>query len=352
MTALMLAPAAAILAADPAEFTIERAAWDPQGRAVQVFHNGAADQVRDLLFVDAPSFSDALSSQWELAERRAGSPIVDAGTKTRTPPGDLAERTLRFYRISADDRWKPDAQPRAASEQVYACGVVFLRPGRNWVGLWGQPDVNTLDAVLGKGLPAGVTAEDSTRLIWHARDQELSPAKEIRLQARDGSAEWVWVTGGEGPAGSTAISPSEGFSIYLPAGAQPQRLPLVLRVPTREAVQTIPGNMTWSMVAMGFPETRGPGEMGLLESGFTGGARPTDSDWLWKYDRDRQLVPDVIWYRTNDASWRLTSRRFPPVPDGYFRFDDGIVVHTRVSTHDLRWTSRPGYSAPTADMTP
>jgi len=62
-------------------------------------------------------------------------------------------------------------------------------------------------------------------------------------------------------------------------------------------------------------------------------------------------VPGVIFYRTNDSTWRFT-HDISLVPTNYFLFGDAIAIQTRKSTNNIAWTNVFHYTPPTLNMSP
>ena len=115
---------------------------------------GRVTKEYDLIYRDAPSFSEDGTEQW----------TAEGTTKTNWnyQAGDfgvLGRGNLRFFRSSYKGRWNPSGGGRPlASEDVYSQGRVPLVEGRNLVALQGVPYTNTFAAVFGTDtsiLPAG-----------------------------------------------------------------------------------------------------------------------------------------------------------------------------------------------------
>jgi len=229
-------------------------------------------------YADALSITDIREDQWQ--------PAGDENAVAAISGTDL----LRFYRIVGEGESSPPQ---------YALGTVKLYPGKNWVGLWGDPEEKTVNSHFEGRLPEGVV---------------------IRTEQSE--------------TGASAVE------IELPAGSGPIELPVILKVPT-EFVTHIPFEKK-ALCGFRFAGRPQLEKSGLLEGGFTGGENPKDSDQLWKYDREKQRAPFAVWYCTKDNTWRLTSPSdYPPVPEKYFRYDDAVTVYSRRSTNGIHWT-KPG----------
>ncbi|MGD9873549.1 MAG: hypothetical protein AB7T27_04690 [Kiritimatiellia bacterium] len=246
-------------------------------RAVEINERGQVIfktvESRLVQYADALSITDIREDHWQ-ASGDENAVAAISGTDR-----------LRFYRMM---------KPGETSPAQYALGIVKLFPGKNWVGLWGDPEENTLKSLFGNRLPEGIV-----------------------------------ISTGQMEAGASAVE------IELPAGSGPIELPVILRVPA-ELVTHIPFE---KKALCGF-RFAGPPQLdktGLLEGGFTGGDNPKDSDQLWKYDREKQRAPFAVWYCTKDNTWRLTSPSdFPPVPENYFRYDDAVTVFSR-HPNGIKW---------------
>ncbi len=322
---------------------------------VEIYHqvlNG--EQVYDLLYIDAIRFHAGLTN-WQLVDRRAGGRLIDTGSVTRTAPINLAEGTLRFYRISAPGFWEQD--PRRGSREVMAYGVARIHPGQNWVRPWGIPCNNTIRDILEDVLPKAGSAVASTRVMWFNRETQpnLAATQEVWL-ASGSSNEWLcsYPTPREGErADAWPLPLADGFCVEIPTNQPMHKLPMIFGVPTNAMIQVVPGSNGHSLVSVNLPETLHPSQMRLLQAGFQGGIIPPQSDWVWKYNRSAQLVPDgKIWYRTSDQTWRFDNGpTFTLVPTNYFRPDDAIVIQRRASS-PMVWTNLFNYTPPTRDMKP
>lgn len=268
----------------------------------------------------------------------------------RVAPIELPANTIRFYRISAPGRWDAEG-PRYASKEVYAFCPVQLHPGQNWVGLWGEPDVNEAARVLGRSLPAGDTPNNSARVSWYERTGGQLATREIWL-ARGSVKQWVYSVGGSGNADRAALPLDEGFIVELPAGAPATRLPMTLRVPTTPVSQRVKGQGAYNLISLRAPQSAHPRDLGLVEAGFRGNPFAVLSDVMWGYDAKTQRVTEILWYNTADRTWRFMSSGFPLVPADYLKPYQSVVIHTRAGVADFNWTIPLLYTPPTETMTP
>ena len=329
--------------------------YNVTNQAVEIQHqivNG--QQLYDLLYADAISFSAAVTN-WQLADRRASGLLIDTGAVDRIAPINLAAGMLRFYRISAPGFWQQE--PRRAGAQVLAYGVARIHPGQNWVRPWGIPCNNTIGDILEDMLPGAESAAAASRVMWFNRaiNTNVVATQEVWM-AVGATNEWIcsYPASREGEkADGWSLPLADGFCVELPTNQPVHKLPMIYHVPTTPQIQVVPGNKRHSLVSVSTPETLHPSQMNLIASGFKGGIHQVFSDWLWKYDRANQLVPDKIWYRTTDQKWLFISNN-AEVPAGYFRPDDAIVIwrNSNLSTSDMTWTNAIQYAIPTRDMKP
>lgn len=252
-------------------------------RAVEINERGQVifqlAEGRIVQYADALSLADIRDGQWQPAGDENAVAAISGTDK------------LRFYRIAAEGESSP---------ALYALGVVKLFPGKNWVGLWGDPEDNTLTGIFGNRLPAGMGFD--------------LPQGESRV-----------------PSDVSAIE------VELPAGSKPLELPIILKIPSEPVTQSIPKG---KRILSGFRAAGRPqlDQCGLLEGGFTGGRNPVESDQLWKYDREKQQAPFAVWYCTTDGTWRMTSPSdFPAVPENYLRYDDAVRILIR-NSNGISWT--------------
>lgn len=338
-------------------FIIDYARFNDETGEAEVYHRYREGQVYDLLYVDAPSFSDSLSNQWALADRGPLDRLVDVGGEGRVPPNELPNGILRFYRISAPGFW--EGSPRRASAEVAALNNVHLYPGQNWVRLWGNPYTNRIADAFRHALPQGAGFTDSTIISWYERAPFPQTRREEMFLADNGQeegAEWRYSIHEQlfdQVADEEALPLTDGFIVELPEGQPLNRWTMVYALPTNEVVQTLPAGNTYNLVSPFSAESYHPSNLNLVGTGFTGGIHPVFSDWMWRFDREEQRAPRVIWYRTSDQTWRFTApTTYPEVPANYFSPNDAIVIQTRRSPADVVWTNRPNYTPPNTRMNP
>jgi len=311
----------------------------------------------DLLWVDAPTFTDALSNQWRFLQSGWTNSLSDTGGVGRTPPS-LLNGNMRFYRAALKDRWMTNRTPRVASEEVYGMKNVWLYKGQNWVAVPTIPDTNTIAGLLGFNLPAGYGMSDTngTRLFWYQAATGQVAKKSAYLADTGQGVQWR--TGIGFPqqnvnANDEPIPVNEGLLIILPQFAEPMSLLFIGRVPTNRMTQVINPNKSFNFIAMHLPATVHPSQMNLLESGFKGGATSMQSDRIRKLNRAGQSTEQDVWYSTLQQKWYYASS--PPYTEATgFRIgpDDGFLIWTYGSTAEWVWTNKMLYSPPTRFMNP
>ncbi len=310
----------------------------------------------DLLYTDAATFSDALSNRWKLAQRGMTSKLSDTGdvASGRAPPLNLGDN-MRFYRAAQKDRWTTNVSLRIASEEVYVLKPVNLSPGNNWVAFPGIPDDCTVAQVFGHHLPSGNFITEGTQISWFDRGAQAGAAATQMVWLSSSPLRWQTLDNSD--ADQLLVPLNQGMLVTIPSNLPAQKALLIGRVPTNTMMQIIKGGTqkspSYNFVSFGLPVASHPSNMNLLASGFKGGARPNHSDLLFKFDRIHQQISGAgIWYKTNDATWRVaTDPNGAVVTTPYFKPDDGILILSS-HTNDWAWTNRILYTAPTRYMSP
>lgn len=317
--------------------------------------SGDVNRPYDVLYWDSTEFTESSSNQWDLLATVTNRTLDDVGQGSGINPTSLVSQ-MRFYRASLKDRWRTNQASRIASEEVYVLRNVQLMEGQNWVAFPGVPDETTAEFVFGKNLPAAPTIADAAKISWFDRDGSPDATNTIFLQSSStpspGSTNWLYSVGGSGMADDVVVPVEIGVVVEIPEGSGDHDIQFIGLVPTNTVVQDLPGNRSYSLISPNQPAYLHPSELNLLESGFSGGSHPIFSDRIWKFDRETQQVPNIIWYDTGDSTWRFTSSGYPTVPDNYFGPDDAIVVYTRSSGSTITHTNSILYSLPTKEMTP
>ncbi|HBA84494.1 MAG TPA: hypothetical protein DCZ95_10410 [Verrucomicrobia bacterium] len=325
----------------------------PLGRA-DIAWTAANGVAYDLLYCDAADFSSALSNRWSKIGGIVGSMLSDTGdvAEGRAPPKQLGH-LMRFYRAAQKDRWLTNLTRRIASEEVYVMKAIALQPGCNWVSFPGYPDTCTAARVLGHDLPSAAAEGLATRVSWYRREALAIATQTIWLS----SSPLRWQLDSEN-ADELLVPLEQGVVIEIPTNLPTaQTLLFIGRVPTNAMQQVISGgtarNPAYNFTSFAMPRNLHPSQMNLLESGFKGAGRPSNSDKLFKYDRiNGQIAGAGLWFKTNDSTWRqATGVNGSLVSSGYFTPDDGILIMT-IHTNDWTWTNRLLYLPPTKYMSP
>ncbi len=322
----------------------------------------------DLIYADSPSFTEALTSSWNLVGSVSNSWYQDTGSPTRLPPSQLIN-TMRFYRAAQKDAWRTNRNPRVASAEVYGLKTLRLYRGQNWVALPVIPDHLSVRDVFGVNLPgAASSAGYATKISWYSRTNRWVANRQIWLSRTGSVSQWNFAIGGVGLADTMQVPLNEGCVIEIPTNAaQPQVIVIAGRVPTNAMESPIVRKLdagvlkgSYNMLSFRAPRTGvHPSEMGLLESGFHGGASPIVSDRIRKFTRDKQQAGTDVWYQVSVSTgrWLLAntypgSTNYPPVPDNFFMSDDALMIWTVGSTNNWVWTNRVLYPAPTVRINP
>ena len=338
---------------------------------------GGVDREYDLIYVDNTSFGDPLSNRWNLLLTGWTNTLRDTGAVDRAPPLYLGD-TMRFYRAARKDYWRTNRVPRIASVEVYGLKVVRIHNGHNWVAVPVIPDDSDARTVLGFSMPGADTyANRATYVSWYQQYTGYVAKTEIWLQKTASVTQWVYsVIDGEpiqGPlqsADTQALDLTDGFVIEVSTNLarQTNYLQFIGRVPTNRMEKAIePRETTWTLATwsrgaynlVGFrtPRWVGPGDLGLLESGFQGGTSALGSDRIRKFTRGAgqdgfgQAGTDV-WYDTASSKWRLAVTGNPECPANYFGPDDAIIIWTVKSSTPWTWTNKMLYTPPAKNMNP
>ncbi|MBU0678628.1 MAG: fibronectin type III domain-containing protein [Verrucomicrobia bacterium] len=316
---------------------------------------GAVNREYDVIYVDGGDFKESLTNSWGLVDTVQSNYFIDNGESTSTHPTNLTTK-MRFYRVANKNSWLASKTRRVASKEVYGLKRILLYPGQNWISFPGRPNTNTVDWVFGKDLPGSPTIVGSTKISWYNRTAQPYATNEIYLEVFGPSKTWRWsIPSKPGQnAGTSMFSLAEGALVEIPDSAtDPYTILFIGEVPTNRLTQTFPLNGKLGLASFYQPRRVHPGQLQLLEAGYTGGWHPFISDWMWKFDRADQEVKDLIWYDTINSRWRHTSSGFSDVATNYFLQDDGFVVFTWISTdNDIVWTNPVLYSLPNSQMNP
>ena len=352
--------------------------------------SGPVKKYYDLIYRDAPSFTENGTEQWNMASSATSTATNSGTSKTnwnyQADAGLSTTNRLRFFRASYHDRWqdtKPgtsEKQYPLASEEVYSMNNIVLSEGFNYVSLQGVPWTNTFEGVFGTDKdmwPAGETAADtnSTQVqFFTATNGEL--VAEWYYFGADGK--WLDSTNGD----VTAVNQPAGFfmrpfSINLPEkttntagevtgwwathdeglGAKSGSRSLksmmwhpIMQVPTnapdgRFSNTVHRGVGMYNTLSLNLPVAVHPGQLGL--SGIKKSNQPWNADTLWVIDSSTKEIRNnsTMYCTTNvDATgreiWKF-NRDGGEVPDGFIRPNDILVLKSVTNGTDWTWTYDP-----------
>ena len=320
----------------------------------------------DLITWDSTGFQESSNNQWQLVDTVRSNWFVDDGGQMKT------RGHLRFYRASYKDRWRTtnalgQTQRRLASEEVYALHNVVLSGGQNFVALHGAPHANTMAGVFGglETFPGGESSlpdSGATLVEFYSSGTNAATSDQYWLDA-DGR----WNQMGGGDVTTNQMPPdffTRGFSITLPDPLPENYVTTnawsdftqtnsvaamvwspISQVPTNAFSQTIstgsratrPNTIVYNVAALRLPVAAHPGQMNLLGSGFVKGVRGS-SDEIYTMNTSTKSVRDgSTIYCDAESVWRFVAGD-APVPAGYFKPNDVIVIVSRNWVGDGHWT--------------
>jgi autotransporter-associated beta strand protein len=300
----------------------------------------------DLIYFDAinyPSGSGAATANWQKLYS-----VTASGSSTTFTNNlvNLNAGYLRFLRISPMGAWQNESG-KFASRQIYVAKKAILYPGRNWVSLPGVPMNPTVSNVFGYGLPAGASPSAAIMYLYDQGDASISVTGTIRLAT---ASSWVWDSGGTGSASDFELPFDQGFVVDIPTTASAQYLALAGALRTNTQSISIGGAGTLTFVSVVLPRAMAPGDLGLTDDGFTGGARAMRSDRLYVWDRVNQRIANNrwMWYKTGVGWYWDNGVAVSGTPISQ---DDALVIYT-VNDPGYTWDSDIYYTPPTSDMDP
>lgn len=353
--------------------------------AVRLAWIAANDRVYDELYVDAASMTDSMSNHWDWMDRvtnnyAEGNTLFDAGgnnptNRYRVAPGELSGPTMRFYRVSQKDTWRPEQGTRRASREIYVTKPLRLKAGENWYSTFFIPDTATVSYVFGTNrLPSGSDYATATKIHWFAPEvwrQDLYDYTSNTVGLVNGS--WQKWDGGagdwDGPANDMILPLQEGFMIELPPGSPDINLPVVGLVSTQEVVMTIPGRPGTQDVSYvrswGYPYRAKLADLNLIGSGMT--KPPVDS--LYRFADELRVLrnngkgtfeePAARWYISASSTWKLVPNGYntnvyptAPTPATFVIEPDDAIIFIRRSSDPIYWTNKLYYTPPGKSFDP
>jgi len=341
----------------------------------------SSNRVYDQLYVDATSFRDTLSNQWDWVDRitnnaAEGNTLTDAGgdnptNRYRVPPASL-NNTMRFYRVSLQDAWQPSNTLRRGSREVYVTKPLSLVPGENWYSVFFAPDTATVSYVFGTNrLWGGSSYAQATKIHWFSPTNAGSSynyaTNTIWLAGTNGfGGTWTYQTGGVGNANSMVFPTHQGFMIEVPPGSPNINLPIVGQVMTQQTTTVIGGGTsttnTYHIVSWRYPTRvsltgalfRGSGMVGnnvqvladevrILRNNGNGSLEQPEARWRLRSD---QTTWQLISYNTN-----VYAAPGPDVNSFFIEPDDAVII-VRKNPGTMTWTNRVFYSPPGKNFNP
>ncbi len=233
-----------------------------------------------------------------------------------------------------------------------------LYPGRNWLALPGAPINPTVSNVFGYGLPAGGEKASSTWVDLYDSGSMIAPTVTFWLGSGSPNS-WQWSAGGSGAADQFKLPVDQGFMVNIPSGSGAQYLALVGALRTNKQTCTIAGGGALTFVSVQLPGDMHPKDLGLVESGFKGAARPMQNpDLLYIWDRSTQSIYTYrpMWYKSTESAWYWLGASGGGAPvkmsdsERPISQDDAILIYTYGASYT--WTNNVYYVPPTSDMSP
>ncbi len=341
----------------------------------------SSNRVYDQLYVDATSFRDTLSNQWDWVDRitnnvAEGNTLTDVGgdnptNRYRVPPASL-NNTMRFYRVSLQDAWQPSNTLRRGSREVYVTKPLSLVTGENWYSVFFAPDTATVSYVFGTNrLWGGSSYAQATKIHWFSPTNAGSSynyaTNTIWLAGTNGfGGTWTYQVGGVGNANNMVFPTHQGFMIEVPPGSPNISLPIVGQVMTQQTTTVIGGGSsttnTYHIVSWRYPTRvsltgalfRGSGMVGnnvsvladevrILRNNGNGSLEQPEARWRLRSD---QTTWQLISYNTN-----VYAAPGPDVNSFFIEPDDAVII-VRKNPGTMTWTNRVYYSPPGKNFNP
>lgn len=347
--------------------------------AVRLAWIAASNRIYDELYVDADSMTDSMSNRWDWMDRitnnySEGNTLLDAGgnnptNRYRLTPGELGGPTMRFYRVSQKDTWRPGQGTRRVSREVYVTKPLRLKAGENWYSTFFVPDTATVSYVFGTNrLPSGSDYASATKIHWFAPNvwrqgmydytsNTVGLINGVWQKWNRGAGDW------DGPANNLTLPLQEGFMIELPSGSPDINLPIVGMVSTQEVVMTIPGKMGTQDVSYvrswGYPYRVKLADLKLIGSGMS----KAPSDVLFRFADELRVLrndgngtfetPAARWYIASNNAWKLVPGGYntnvyksAPSPATFVIEPDDAIIFVRRSPDPIYWTNKLYYTPP------
>lgn len=347
--------------------------------AVRLAWIAASNRVYDELYVDAKSMTDSLSNKWDWLARvtnntAEGNTLFDAGgnnptNHSRVSPFDLGS-TMRFYRVSQKDTWRPDQGTRRVSREVYVTKPLRLVAGENWYSTFFLPDTSTVVYVFGTNrLPAGSSYASATKIHWlganHSSGHYSDSTNIIGLVGSGYNGTWMRWDGNDWAenANNWLFPQNQGFMIELPTGSPTINLPIVGRVSTQEQVLAISGqagtNTSYHVMGWNYPVRVSLTGLLLRASGMKGDNNVLKADEIRILHNAGagSLQSPKARFRMNAANQWV---QIPPINTNYPGLNvntfvvepDDAIIFVRRDGATITWTNRLYYTPPGKSFDP
>ncbi len=155
----------------------------------------------DLIYRDAPSFTENGREQWNKASTGENNGTSKTNWNYQAD-GLVPTNTLRFFRASYKDRWQDtkqggEKQTPLASMEVYSMNNVVVTEGKNYVSLQGVPWQSTFRGVFGTDTevwPAGTSYSHphSTKIEFFKPEASEVAVESYYFTVDDGATEGRW----------------------------------------------------------------------------------------------------------------------------------------------------------------
>jgi hypothetical protein len=375
--------------------------------------SGPVKKYYDLIYRDAPSFSENGREQWKMASTDGNTGTSKTNWNYQADAGLSTPGRLRFFRASYSGRWqdavtnagKVTTQRPLASEEVYSMNNIVVSEGYNFVSLQGTPWTNTFEGVFGTDpdmWPGGESASDTNATqVAFFEPGTTQTTNEWFYFGKDGE----WHDSAMGVV--TTNQQREGFfarpfSLTLPhsnawwdahgdyEGAKASKSKSVkamlwhpiMQVPTNGPVDGVFSNSitrgegTYNLLSLNLPVETHPSKLGLVEivekveNNVTNRVPTTNAPDIKMYASDDRRNADKLYvvdsatkevrgesmmYCGSDGTWRFV-RGGGVVPDGFIRPNDMLVLVSGVAPSGApspwTWLYSPTnfYAPPTRHM--
>ena len=361
---------------------------------------GNVNKLYDLIYRDAPSFSEKGTEQWSMAATDDNTGTSKTNWNYQADAGLGTPGRVRFYRASYTGRWqdtKPGTSEKQfplASEEVYSMNNIVLSEGWNYVSLQGVPWTNTFRGVFGTDTsmwPSGNGLNTEAARIEFFSPGTTTKVSEVYFFGLDGT-NGIWCSTNKTDSNVTDTVQPDGFfarpfGIVLPQAVTNSEGEVVsgwwldhadyegakasasrsvrammwhpiLQVPTNAPAggysQTVTrGKGTYNLLSLNLPVAVHPSKLGLVEIDSTTGKPTTDAskmkmrtgaapeaDKLYVVDtQTKEVRGNSMVYCDDAGNWKFVVGGWA-VPGDYIRPNDMVVLISGepVSGESSTWT--------------